>query len=144
MKTWHAKPGEVDKQWWIVNAEGKTLGRMATEIANVLRGKNKPQFSPHMDNGDFVVVVNSDKIKLTGQKMQTKTYYRHSRFFGSLKETFADRQIEKDSTYMVEKAVKGMLPRNKLGKQLLTKLKIYKGPEHPHAAQQPQAMEMQR
>lgn len=142
MKTWHAKPGEVEKKWWLVDASGKTLGRVATEISKVLRGKHRPQFSPHMDNGDFVIVVNSDQLKLTGKKMSTKTYYRHSRFFGSLKETFASHMIQKDSPFMISEAVRGMLPRNTLGRQLLTKLKVYNGAEHPHSAQKPQMMDI--
>lgn len=140
MKTWSAKPGEVERKWWLVDASGKTLGRMATEIAKVLRGKNKPQFTPHVDAGDFVVVVNADKIAMSGNKWDEKSYYRHSRYFGSLKELSAAQLRQKDSAMIVTEAVQGMLPKNKLSKQLIQKMKVYAGAEHPHSAQKPEAL----
>jgi large subunit ribosomal protein L13 len=143
MKTWTAKDSEVKRNWWIVDAEGKTLGRLATQIATVLRGKNKPIFTPHVDTGDFVVVINSKKIKLTGQKWLQKKYYTHSRFFGSLKEYTAQQILEKDSTQIITDAVEGMLPNNKLATQILKKLKVYEGAEHPHAIQKPQTLKAQ-
>lgn len=140
MKTWNAKPNEVERKWWIVDATDKTLGRLSSEIAKVLRGKNKPQFTPHVDTGDFVVVVNSDKIKMTGNKMIQKKYYTHSRFFGSLKDLTAEQLLEKDAPQMIKFAVRGMLPKNKLSRQLIKKLKAYNGGEHPHDAQKPEAL----
>lgn len=140
MKTWNAKPNEVDRKWWVIDATDKAVGRLSTEVAMILRGKNKPQFTPHADAGDFVVVINSDKVKFTGQKWDDKTYYSHSRFFGSLKELSAKEMLEKDSAQIVTKAVRGMLPRNKLARQQLKKLKVYTGAEHPHAAQKPEAL----
>ncbi|MFT7582636.1 MAG: large subunit ribosomal protein L13 [Myxococcota bacterium] len=130
----------VDRNWHIVDLEGKTLGRVASQIASILRGKHKPQFTPNADVGDFVVVINSDKFVLTGNKMAQKIYYRHSGWMGGLKEITAEKQMEKDSRYMVEKAVKGMLPRGPLGRAQLKKLKIYATADHPHAAQQPQPL----
>ena len=140
MKTWNAKPNEVDRKWWVVDATDKAVGRLSSEIAKVLRGKNKPQFTPHADAGDFVVVINSDKVKFTGQKWDDKTYYSHSRFFGSLKELSAKEMLEKDSAAIITKAVRGMLPKNKLSRQQIKKLKIYTNAEHPHAAQKPEAL----
>lgn len=140
MKTWTAKPLEVERKWWLVDADGQTLGRMCTEIANVLRGKNKPQFTPHVDTGDFVVVINAEKVKMSGNKLTEKTYFSHSRFFGSLKRVTAEKMQQTKPERVVELAVKGMLPENKLSFKLMTKLKIYKGAEHPHSAQQLQAM----
>ncbi len=139
MKTWNAKTEEADRQWFVVDAAGLRLGRLATHIANILRGKNVPTFTPHADVGGFVVVINSDKIEMTGNKWETKKYYRHSRWFGSLKEKTAAQMKSDDSEFIIEDAVKGMLPTNKLSKTLITKLKVYKGAEHPHAAQKPQA-----
>jgi large subunit ribosomal protein L13 len=140
MRTYNAKNGEVERKWWVVDANGKTLGRMATEIANILRGKHKPQFTPHVDTGDFVIVVNSDGVQLSGAKWQDKSYYRHSRYFGSLKSLSADQQREKDSTFIITEAVEGMLPNNKLSRELIKKLKVYAGAEHPHAIQKPEAL----
>ncbi|MES2802786.1 MAG: 50S ribosomal protein L13 [Bdellovibrionota bacterium] len=140
MKTWNAKTEETDRQWYIVDASGLRLGRLATHVANVLRGKNLPTFTPHADAGGFVVVINSDKIEMTGNKWNTKKYYRHSRFFGSLKEKTAEIMRAENSEFIIEDAVKGMLPVNKLSKTLITKLKVYPGAEHPHAAQKPQAL----
>jgi len=139
MKTWNAKPGEVDRKWWVVDATDQTLGRLATQVAVLLRGKHRPQFTPHVDTGDFVVVTNTDKLKMSGTKMENKKYYSRSRHFGSLKEKTAREWLGKDSTHLVREAVKGMLPKNKLGDGLITKLKPYGGGEHPHSAQKPSA-----
>ena len=139
MKTWNAKPGEVDRKWWVVDATNQTLGRLATQVATLLRGKHKPQFTPHVDTGDFVIVTNTDKLKMSGLKMENKKYYSRSRYFGSLKEKTAKEWLEKDSTYLIRQAVKRMLPKNKLANGLITKLKTYKGGEHPHSAQKPSA-----
>ena len=140
MKTWNAKPQEVERKWWIVDATDKNLGRMSTQIANILRGKHKPQFTPHVDAGDFVIVLNAKNVAMTGNKWDEKKYYSHSRFFGSLKELAAKDLREKDSTQIIEKAVKGMLPKNRLSRQLLKKLKVYDDAEHPHSAQKPEAL----
>jgi large subunit ribosomal protein L13 len=140
MKTYSAKPKEIEQQWYLVDAEGQTLGRLATRIADTLRGKRKPEFTPHIDTGDFVVVVNAEKIAVTGKKREEKIYYRHSGYPGGLRErTFAE-EIERRPTEVLRKAVKGMLPRNRLARRQLTKLKIYAGPEHPHEAQNPTPM----
>jgi large subunit ribosomal protein L13 len=139
MKTWNAKTEEAEHKWVVVDASGLRLGRLATQVANILRGKNLPTFTPNADAGGFVVVINSDKIEMTGDKWNTKKYYRHSRFFGSLKEKTAEQIKENDSEFLISEAVRGMLPVNKLSKTLITKLKVYKGPEHPHAAQKPEA-----
>lgn len=138
MKTWMANPENAERNWWIVDAEGQRLGRLATHVANLLRGKHKPTFTPHMDNGDFVVVINADKVEMTGTKWQVKKYYRHSRFFGSLKEKSAEQMREFDPTFVIQEAVRGMLPTNKLSYSLINKLKAYKGAQHPHAVQKPQ------
>lgn len=143
MKTWNAKPEEVERKWWIVDASGMTLGRLSTQIANVLRGKNKTTFTPNVDVGDFVVVTNSEKVVLKGAKLNQKTYYRHSRYFGGLKAFSAGEMLEKDPEYVLHEAVKGMLPKTKLGRQLLTKLKTYKGADHPHASQKPETLNVQ-
>jgi large subunit ribosomal protein L13 len=142
MKTYNPKPGEIQRDWLIVDAEGKTLGRLATQIAERLRGKNKPQFAPHVDIGDFVVVVNAEKIAVTGKKLEQKIYYRHSGYPGGLRERTLQEQLNRQPTEVLRKAVKGMLPRNKLGAAQLTKLKIYAGPEHPHDAQEPTTLEV--
>ncbi len=137
MNTYSAKPGEVEQKWFLVDADGKTLGRIATEIAKILRGKNKPQFTPHVDTGDFVIVINSEKVKMSGNKWNDEKFYTHSRFFGSLKELSAAQMKEKDPAMVIQEAVAGMLPKTKLSKRLILKLKAYKGGVHPHAAQQP-------
>jgi large subunit ribosomal protein L13 len=137
MKTYSAKPGEIQRDWYVVDAEGQTLGRLATQIAERLRGKGKPQFTPHVDTGDFVVVVNAEKIAVTGNKLDHKLYYRHSGYPGGLRQRTLREQLDRLPTEVLRKAVRGMLPRNRLGRQQLTKLKIYAGPEHPHAAQEP-------
>jgi large subunit ribosomal protein L13 len=143
MKTWNAKPGSVERRWMVVDAEGQTLGRLATQIAETLRGKNKPEYTPHIDTGDFVVVVNAEKIHVTGQKLDQKMYYRHSGYPGGLRSRTLREQLDRRPTEVIRKAVKGMLPRNRLGRAQLGKLKVYAGPEHPHAAQSPQPMEVQ-
>jgi large subunit ribosomal protein L13 len=137
MKTWNAKTHEVERHWYVVDAEGQTLGRLATRIADALRGKRKPEYTPHIDTGDFVVVVNADKIAVTGKKREQKIYYRHSGYPGGLRERTLSEELERRPTEVLRKAVKGMLPRNRLARQQITKLKIYAGPEHPHSAQNP-------
>lgn len=142
MKTYSAKSEELTREWYIVDAEGLVLGRLAAEIAKRLRGKHKPIYTPHVDTGDFVVVVNAEKIALTGNKLTDKMYYRHSGYPGGLKETSAQKMLEKKPEDLLRLAVKGMLPKNSLGRSMLKKLKIYSGGEHPHAAQMPQTWEM--
>ena len=142
MKTYTAKPGEIQRDWYVVDAEGQTLGRLATRIADQLRGKTKPQYTPHIDTGDFVIVVNAEKIHVTGQKLDQKMVYRHSGFPGGLKTRTLREQLDRRPTEVIRKAVKGMLPRNKLAAAQLTKLKVYAGPEHPHAAQAPKNLEV--
>lgn len=137
MRTWSAKAGDVQRNWYVVDAEGQTLGRLATRIATVLRGKHKAEFTPHVDTGDFVIVVNAGKIELTGQKLDRKRYYRYSGHPGGLKVATAREVRDNDPERMIRQAVKGMLPKNRLASQLITKLKVYEGAEHPHAAQQP-------
>ncbi|OFZ12146.1 MAG: 50S ribosomal protein L13 [Bdellovibrionales bacterium RBG_16_40_8] len=143
MRTYNAKNGEIERSWWVVDAKNKTLGRMASEIAKVLRGKNKAVFTPHVDTGDFVIVINSDHVSMSGSKWQDKQYYRHSRFFGGIKSLTAEQQRKKDSTFIITEAVHGMLPKNKLSRELIKKLKVYAGATHPHAVQKPQALSMQ-
>jgi large subunit ribosomal protein L13 len=142
MKSYMARPLEVERKWYVVDAEGQTLGRLATEIATILRGKNKPQYTPHVDTGDFVVVVNAEKVAVTGRKAEQKVYRRHSGYPGGLKETSYERMMERRPTEILRRAVKGMMPKNRLARQQLRKLKIYAGPEHPHAAQNPQPYEV--
>lgn len=142
MKTFSAKQAEVERKWWIVDLDGKTVGRAATEIARVLRGKHKPIFTPHVDTGDFVVCINADKLVFTGNKLDAKMYYRHSGYPGGLKEINARDLLAKKPEMVISLAVKGMLPKNKLGRQIFKKLKVYAGNEHPHAAQQPETLEV--
>jgi len=142
-KTWNAKPGEVTREWHLVDADGQTLGRLATRIADTLRGKNKPQYTPHVDTGDFVVVVNAEKVAVTGKKLDEKRYYRHSGYPGGIRSRTLREQLERRPEEVLRKAVKGMLPRNRLARQQLTKLKIYAGPEHPHEAQAPKPLEVE-
>jgi len=142
MKTYSAKPGEVTREWYLVDAEGKTLGRLATQIADTLRGKLKPQYTPHVDTGDFVIVVNAEKIQVTGNKLDQKRYYRHSGYPGGLRSRTLREQLERRPTEVLRVAVKGMLPKNRLARQQITKLKIYAGPEHPHEAQNPRELEL--
>ena len=140
MKTYSAKPKEIEQRWYIVDAEGQNLGRLATRIADTLRGKRKPQYTPHVDTGDFVVVVNAEKIHVTGKKLDDKIYYRHSGYPGGLRQRTLRDQLERRPTEVLRLAVKGMLPRNRLARKQLTKLKIYAGPEHPHDAQRPEPL----
>jgi large subunit ribosomal protein L13 len=139
MKTYIARKGEVPRSWYLVDAQGKVLGRLASRIAMVLRGKTKPVFTPHTDTGDFVVVINAAQVQLTGRKLDNKIYYRHSGYIGGLKEISARRQLQKKPEEVLRHAVRGMLPKNSLGRKLLKKLKIYAGGAHPHQAQQPAA-----
>jgi large subunit ribosomal protein L13 len=143
MKTWNAKPGEIARKWYVVDAEGKTLGRLATQIAETLRGKRKPQYTPHVDTGDFVVVVNAEKIVATGKKRDEKLYHRHSGYPGGLRTRTLNDMLERRPTEVIRLAVKGMLPRNRLSRAQLTKLKVYAGPEHPHAAQAPEPLPLE-
>jgi large subunit ribosomal protein L13 len=137
MKTYLAPVNEIERKWYVVDAEDKILGRVAAEIASRLRGKHKPTFSPFIDNGDFIIVTNAEKIQLTGKKWDDKKYYRHTGYMGGIKEATAKELLEKHPTDLVFKAVKGMLPKNKLGRAQLKKLKVYTGADHPHKAQQP-------
>jgi large subunit ribosomal protein L13 len=132
-----AKPNAVERKWYIIDAEGKTVGRLATEIASILRGKHKPEFTPHVDTGDFVIVINAEKVVFTGKKLQSKIYRRHSLYPGGLKETTAAEMLKNKPERVLFSAVKGMLPKNSLGAKMLTKLRVYAGTEHPHSAQQP-------
>lgn len=141
-KTVSMKEGDFERDWYLVDANGKVLGRLASEIAAVLRGKNKPIFTPHVDTGDFVIVVNSKKIKLTGKKWKDKIYYRHTGYPGGIKQITAEKLLEKKPNDLIMKAVKGMLPKNKIGKKMLTKLKVYSGPKHPHQAQEPKPLNL--
>ena len=142
MSTYMAKPNEVERKWYVVDAEGKTLGRLASRVAQVLRGKHKPTFTPHVDTGDFVIVINADKVKLTGNKWEQKKYYHHSQYPGGLKEMSYEKLLRHRPTLIVENAVKGMLPHNKLGKKIFKKLKVYDSNDHPHEAQQPEELEL--
>jgi large subunit ribosomal protein L13 len=142
MKTYSAKPREIEQSWYLVDADARTLGRLATQIADVLRGKGKPQYTPHVDTGDFVVVVNAEKVRVTGKKLEQKIYYRHSGYPGGLKERTLAEQLERRPEEVLRRAVKGMLPKNRLAAVQLRKLKIYAGPEHPHEAQNPTPLEI--
>jgi large subunit ribosomal protein L13 len=143
LKTYHAKPGEVEREWLLVDATDIPLGRLASQVASILRGKTKPQYTPHVDTGDFVVVVNASKIKLTGNKMADKTKYRHTGFIGGLKETKISDMLAKRPDRVIEGAVKGMLPKNTLGRAMGKKLKVYGGPDHPHQAQNPRQITLE-
>ena len=140
MKTWNAKPADAERQWYVVDAEGQTLGRLATRVADTLRGKRKPGYTPHVDTGDFVIVVNAERIAVTGNKLEQKRYYRHSGYPGGLRSRTLAEELDRRPTEVLRKAVKGMMPRNRLGRAQLTKLKVYAGPEHPHVAQQPRPL----
>ena len=142
MKTFMASPATIDRKWYVVDAEGMTLGRLASEVAKVLRGKNKPQFTPHVDTGDYVIIVNADKIKVTGKKLEQKIYYNHSDYVGGMRETTLKEMLAKKPERVIELAVKGMLPKGPLGRQMIKKLHVYAGAEHNHAAQQPKALEI--
>ncbi len=142
MTTFMAKTGQVQRKWYVLDAEGKTLGALAVEAAVLLRGKHKPIYTPHVDTGDFVIVVNAEKVELTGKKLQQKEWITHSRYPGGLKRTSYGILLQTKPEKVVEKAVRGMLPKNKLGDQMYRKLKVYRGPEHPHQAQKPEAWEI--
>ena len=140
MKTYMANPDKIERKWYVVDAEGQTLGRLASEIAKVLRGKNKPEFTPHIDTGDYVIVINAEKIQVTGKKMDQKIYYHHSDYVGGMKETTLKEMLAKHPDRVIELAVKGMLPKGPLGRQMYKKLFVYAGPEHKHQAQKPEAL----
>lgn len=140
--TYMAKANEVERKWYVVDAAGQTLGRLASEVATLLRGKHKPIFTPHVDTGDYVIIVNADKIKLTGKKLTDKIYYHHSGYPSGLKQRTAQEMLEKRPERMIELAVKGMLPKNRLGRRMFKKLFVYRGPEHPHQAQKPETYEL--
>ena len=140
MQTYMANPDKIERKWYVVDADGCTLGRLASGVASVLRGKNKPQFTPHVDTGDYVIIVNADKVKVTGKKMDQKIYYHHSDYVGGMKETTLKEMMAKKPEKVIELAVKGMLPKGPLGRSMYTKLFVYAGPEHKHAAQKPEVL----
>lgn len=142
MKTYSAKAQDVERKWYVVDAQGKTLGRLATQIATILRGKHKPIYTPHVDCGDFVIVINAEKVRTTGRKLDQKKYYRHSGYPGGLREITLRDQLKRFPERVIEAAVKGMLPKSKLGRAMYKKLKVYAGPNHPHAAQNPEPLEL--
>jgi large subunit ribosomal protein L13 len=142
MKTWTPKQGEIQRKWFVIDAKDKILGRVASETARILRGKHKPQFAPHVDTGDFVIVINASRVRLTGKKLEQKVYYRHSGYQGGLKTTKAGRMLREKPERVFRLAVRGMLPKNSLGRAQLTKLKIYAGETHPHTAQKPEAYQI--
>ena len=140
MKTYMANPDKIERKWYVVDAEGQTLGRMASEIAKVLRGKNKPEYTPHVDTGDYVVVVNAEKVKVSGKKLQQKIYYNHSDYVGGMKETTLAEMVAKKPEKVIELAVKGMLPKGPMGRDMIKKLHVYAGPEHKQQAQKPEVL----
>ena len=142
MKTYTVKKGDIKRDWYLVDAQGKTLGRLASEIAKILRGKHKPIYVPHLDCGDYVIVVNAEKVRVTGRKLDQKFYYRHSGYPGGLKSINLRDQLQKHPTRVLEAAVRGMLPKNRLGRAMIKKLKVYAGSSHPHQAQQPKVLEL--
>ena len=142
MKTFSAKPAEVRRDWFVVDATGKTLGRLSTEIARRLRGKHKPEYTPHVDTGDYIVVINAEKVRVTGNKLEDKMYYRHTGYIGNLKSISLEKMLDQHPERVIENSVKGMLPRGPLGRQMFGKLRVFKGPEHDHAAQQPIPLEV--
>ena len=142
MKSFMASPSTVERKWYVVDADGKTLGRLASEVANVLRGKNKPTYTPHIDTGDYVIVVNAEKIQVTGKKLDQKIYYHHSEYVGGMKEATLREMMQKKPEFVITHAVKGMLPKGPLGRQMLKKLHVYAGPEHNHAAQKPETLDI--
>lgn len=142
MKSFMASPSTVERKWYVVDAEGKTLGRLASEVANVLRGKKKPIYTPHIDTGDYVIVVNAEKVVTTGKKLDQKKYYHHSEYVGGMKEATLREMMQKKPEFVITHAVKGMLPKGPLGRQMLTKLHVYAGPEHNHAAQKPEVLDI--
>jgi len=144
VKTVSAKAGTVDRQWWIVDADGQNLGRLSSSIAETLRGKRSPWFTPHVDTGDFVVVVNAERVAVTGQKLRDKRYYRHTGYPGGIRSRTLAEQLARAPEEVIRMAVRGMLPKNRLGRKQLTKLKVYAGPEHPHVAQNPQPLRIER
>jgi len=143
MKTFSAKPAEVKRDWYVVDADGKTLGRLATELARRLRGKHKPEYTPHVDTGDYVIVVNAEKVRVTGNKLTKKMYYHHTGYVGHMKSIRLDKLLQQKPEHAIEHAVKGMLPKNPLGRAMFRKLKVYAGPEHKHTAQQPIPLDLQ-
>ncbi len=142
MKTYMANPDKIERKWYVVDAAGKELGRMSTEVAKILRGKNKPQYTPHIDTGDYVIIVNASQVKVTGKKLDQKIYYRHSDYVGGMKETTLRDMLAKKPEFVVEHAIKGMLPKGPLGSTCIKKLHIYAGPEHEQQAQKPEALEI--
>ena len=142
MKTFSAKPAEVRRDWYVVDATGQTLGRLSTEIAHRLRGKHKPEYTPHVDTGDYIVVVNAEKVRVTGNKLKDKMYHHHTGYIGNLKSISLEKQLDQAPERVIQSAVKGMLPRGPLGRQMLRKLRVFKGPEHDHTAQQPITLEL--
>ena len=140
MNTYMANPDKIERKWYVVDADGQTLGRLASEIAKVLRGKNKPVFTPHVDTGDYVIVVNAEKVKVSGKKMELKIYYNHSEYVGGMKETTLKEMMDKKPERVIELAVKGMLPKGPLGRAMIKKLHVYAGPEHKNAAQKPEVL----
>ena len=143
MKTYYAKSGEVEREWLVIDATDVVLGRLASKVAQILKGKHKPQYTPHVDTGDFVIIVNADKIRVTGNKAEQKVYFRHSGYPGGLKEVSFQRMMERHPDRVIEKAVKGMLPKNTLGRKMGMKLKVYAGPDHPHQAQKPRQITLE-
>ncbi|AEW03903.1 LSU ribosomal protein L13P [Sulfobacillus acidophilus DSM 10332] len=144
MSTYMARPAEVTRKWYVIDAAGQPLGRVATAAASILRGKHKPTYTPHIDTGDFVIVINADQVVLTGRKLDQKIYYHHSGYEGGLKKTIYRHLLQKKPEFVMEKAIRGMLPKNRLGRAMFRKLKVYKGSEHPHQAQQPEVWEVSR
>jgi large subunit ribosomal protein L13 len=142
VRTWTGKTAEIEREWYLVDAEGETLGRLASRIAPILKGKHKPTYMPHLDAGDFVIIVNAEKVRVTGQKLDQKLYHRHSGYPGGLTSINLRDQLAKHPERVLQSAIKGMLPKNKLGRRMLKKLKVYAGPEHPHQAQQPKQLEL--
>lgn len=142
MKTYAVRAGDIERRWYVVDAKGKTLGRLATQVARILRGKHKPAFSPHLDTGDHVIIINAEKVHVTGKKRSAKMYYRYSGYLGGLKSVVLSEQLEQHPERVLVHAVRGMLPKNRLGRAMLKKLKVYAGPEHPHAAQKPEPLEL--
>ena len=142
MKSFMASPATIERKWYVIDAQGQTLGRLSSEIAKILRGKNKPTFTPHIDTGDNVIVINAEKIKVTGKKMDQKIYYKHSDYPGGMRETTLKEMLDKKPTDVITLAVKGMLPKGPLGRTMIAKLHVYAGAEHPHAAQKPEALEI--
>ncbi len=142
MKTFSAKPAEVRRDWFVVDAADKTLGRLATEVASRLRGKHKPEYTPHVDTGDYIIIVNAEKVRVTGNKLSAKMYHRHTGYIGNLKSESLEKLLQRAPERVIERAVKGMLPKNPLGRKMFKKLKVYAGPQHSHEAQQPVALEI--